>query len=80
MIIILHTIFLIISANANIVYLNNDKQVELPSGEPVQGCSVPPLPIPNLYDAQAGVVNNTIIICGGDYIMETSLDVKYLSL
>ena len=53
---------------ASILYLSVSKQVELPSLRPVQGCSVPPYPIPSIRSAVSGIVNNKLTICGGEWV------------
>ena len=53
---------------ANILYLSESKLVELPSLLPVQGCSVLPYPETPLYNSVSGLVNNKLIICGGQMI------------
>ena len=51
----------------SILYLSESALVWLPSLLPVEGCSVPPYPIPSLYAAVSGIVDNKLTICGGEW-------------
>ena len=51
----------------SILYLSESALVWLPSLLPVEGCSVPPYPIPSLHAAVSGIVDNKLTICGGEW-------------
>ena len=51
----------------NISYLSDAKMVRMPSFEPVLGCPVPLYPLTSLYGAVSGIVNNKLVICGGQF-------------
>ena len=52
----------------DILYLNDDKLVYLPSFTPVQDCPLPPHPETRLHGAVAGVVGGSLMVCGGNIV------------
>ena len=57
--------YLIIILVANILYLGKGKTLQLPSMEE-SSCSVPEYPIPGVELAVSGVVQDMIVVCGGE--------------
>jgi len=49
------------------LYLGDTRLVEVPSFQPVESCSIPPIPTSRfqLYEAVSGIVHGKILVCGG---------------